>query len=154
MNDNPVNAMRETIQELAMLRLMKTRIENAYKQMGMEIHESSLAAAVEETILRYEAKVQENADLRKQNCDLRIRLDMKNNALDSYAEFYGKAAGLAGLPDYSLPSEESDMIILQRLAEHDEIDRLRNGLMCLACGMLFPKEFAQAVLDGKWPEEK
>ena len=66
MKDDLVNAMREDIRELAQLRAMKTRIENAYKYLGMEIHESSLAAAVEETILRYEAKCDENADLRKE----------------------------------------------------------------------------------------
>ena len=53
---------------------------------------------------------------------------MKDDALDSYAEFYGRAAGMCGLPDDALPGAETDAIILQRLAEHDEIARLTAAL--------------------------
>jgi len=51
-------------------------------------------------------------------------VNLKNDALDSYAEFYGRAAGMCGLPDDALPGAQTDAIILQRLAEHDEIARL------------------------------
>ena len=51
-------------------------------------------------------------------------VSMKNDALSSYAEFYGRAAGMCGLPDDALPGAQTDAIILQRLAEHDEIARL------------------------------
>ena len=53
---------------------------------------------------------------------------MKDDALDSYAEFYGRAAGMCGLPDDALPGAQTDAIILQRLAEHDEIARLTAAL--------------------------
>ena len=53
---------------------------------------------------------------------------MKDDALDSYAEFYGRAASLCGLPEDALPGSETDAIILQRLAEHDEIARLTAAL--------------------------
>lgn len=52
-------------------------------------------------------------------------VSMKNDALSSYAEFYGRAASFCGLPEDALPSGQTDAIILQRLAEHAEIARLR-----------------------------
>jgi primosomal protein N'' len=53
----------------------------------------------------------------------------KDDALQSYAEFYSKAAGICGLPDDANPSTETDGIILIRLAEHDEIERLRAEIL-------------------------
>lgn len=55
-------------------------------------------------------------------------LSFKDSALNSYAEFYGRAAGLAGLSDDALPSATTDEIILRKIAEHDEIERLRAGI--------------------------
>ena len=65
------------------------------------------------------------AELEAEIARLRGLIDMKNDALSSYAEFYGRAASLCGLPEDALPGSETDAIILQRLAEHDEIARLR-----------------------------
>ena len=56
--------------------------------------------------------------------ELRNLVSMKNDALDSYDEFYGCAASLCGLPEDALPGSETDAIILQRLAEHNEVARL------------------------------
>lgn len=46
-------------------------------------------------------------------------VSMKDDALTSYAEFYDRAAKLCGLPEGANPSEQTDNIILQRLAENE-----------------------------------
>lgn len=60
--------------------------------------------------------------------ELRNLVSMKNDALDSYDEFYGCAASLCGLPEDALPGSETDAIILQRLAEHDGVAALQAAL--------------------------
>ena len=67
-------------------------------------------------------------DLEDEIARLTALVNLKNDALDSYAEFYGRAAGMCGLQDDALPGAETDAIILQRLAEHDEIARLTAAL--------------------------
>jgi hypothetical protein len=64
---------------------------------------------------------------------LRKSLALVDDALNSYAEFYGRAAGLAGLSDDALPSTTTDEIILRKIAEHDEVERLR-GIIREAIG--------------------
>ena len=63
---------------------------------------------------------------------LETLLSMKNDALESYAEFYDKAAALC-FDGGALPSTETDNIILSRLAERDaliaEVQRLARELL-------------------------
>jgi len=62
---------------------------------------------------------------------MRSLLGFRDDALASYSEFYEKCQSLCGLPDAN-PSTEMDGIILTRLAEHDEIERLRASLERIA----------------------
>ena len=52
-------------------------------------------------------------------------LEMAQDSLNSYAEFYGKAVSLSELPEDCLPSEDSDLHILTRIAEWDYIKEQR-----------------------------
>ena len=49
-------------------------------------------------------------------------LDITRDSLETYAEFYSKAASLAGLSEDCLPSSETDLHILKKIAEWDEIE--------------------------------
>lgn len=75
---------------------------------------------------------------------LRKSLALVDDALNSYAEFYGRAAGLAGLSDDALPSTTTDEIILRKIAEHDEVERLR--------GIIRKAEWCVVVLGKDWSD--
>ena len=72
-----------------------------------------------------QAKVENLRELIQHVEQLHKSLALVDDALNSYAEFYGRAAGLAGLSDDALPSTTTDEIILRKIAEHDEVERLR-----------------------------
>ena len=72
-------------------------------------------------------------------------VSMKNDALSSYAEFYGRAASFCGLPEDALPSGQTDAIILQRLAEHAEIERLREAQRWIPVNERLPEDMTEVL---------
>jgi hypothetical protein len=65
---------------------------------------------------------------------LRAAIAHKDDAINSYAEFYQRAASFAGLPDDFNPCSEADDLILRKIAEHDEIEKLRADLERVTAG--------------------
>lgn len=73
--------------ELAELRNLQIRVKNAFEQINMPIHATSLGAGVEELVLRWVALGQENNDLRVENARLRkSNVALAQQLFDAQAE--------------------------------------------------------------------
>lgn len=126
--------MHEKIHCIEYLRERAEKAEHTIRFLQRMLIEMSPAtftrplAVIDDYMIDIDPVEAENAQLRADAARLNARIGMKDDALFSYAEFYERAASLCGLQDDALPSTETDAIILQRLAEHDEIERLTAAL--------------------------